>query len=161
MHTWILLTMFLQGVADPPPPPPPPPPLPTVARSRLYGFCAPSEGNEARAVERLQGDYRIVGLSPKAREPYSGTMKVVASTATEIRLEARIGTKTRNATARYVRCGEGVKQLFVTVDRPGVPQQLYCVVHHDYDNLHRATCSGQASDGDGDNGLEAWFEIIP
>lgn len=117
MHTWILLTVFLQGVADPPPPPP----LPTTARSRLYGFCAPSEGNEARTVERLQGDYRMVGLSPKAREPYSGTMKVVGSTATEIRLEARIGTKTRNATARYVRCGEGVK-LFVTVDCPGVPQ---------------------------------------
>lgn len=157
MHTWIMLTMFLQGAVDTPPPPP----LPTAAHARLYGFCAPSTGNEAKTVEQLQGDYRIVGLSPNDRAPYSGTMKIVASTATEVRLDARIGTKTRNATARYVRCGEGVKQLLVTVESPGVPRQLYCVMHNDYDNLHRATCSGQASDGDGDKGLEAWFEIVP
>lgn len=156
MHTWLMLALFAQGTVEPPRAPAVSP-RPLETRT----FCTASIGNEAKTVDNLRGDYRIVGLSPKDRAPYSGTMKIVASTTTEVRLEARIGTKTRNATARYLRCGEGVKQLFVTVDRPGTPQQLYCVVHHDYDNLHRATCSGQASDGDGDKGLEAWFEIVP
>lgn len=155
MQTWFMLAALAQGAAEPPRPPPTPRPL--VERA----FCTASVGTEARTVESLQGDYRIVGLTPKDRVPYSGTMKIVASTATEIRLESRIGTRTRHATARYMRCGEGVKQLYVTVDHPGTPRQLYCVVHNDYDNLHRATCSGQASDGHGDKGLEAWFEIVP
>lgn len=155
MKTWLMLVVFAQGVVEPPRSPAAHRPLEERA------FCTASVGTEARTVESLQGDYRIVGLTPKDRAPYSGTMKIVASTATEIRLESRIGTRTRHATARYMRCGEGVKQLYVTVDTPGAPRQLYCVVHNDYDNLHRATCSGQASDGDGDKGLEAWFEIVP
>lgn len=155
MQIWLMLAALAQGAAEPPRPPTMPRPLEERA------FCTASVGDEARTVESLQGDYRIVGLSPKYRVPYSGTMKIVASTATEVRVEARIGTRTRNATAHYVRCGEGVKQLYVTLTSASEPRQLYCVVHNDYDNLHRATCSAQASDGDGDKGLEAWFEIVP
>lgn len=157
MQTWLMLAALAQGAGQPPQSPDEPP-RPLEARA----FCTASAGKEARTVEWLQGDYRIVGLSPKNRVPYSGTMKVVASTLTEVRLETRIGSSVRHATARYVRCGpDRVKQLYVTVVSPGTPRQLYCAVHNDYDNLHRATCSGQASDGDGDKGLEAWFEIVP
>jgi hypothetical protein len=157
MQTWLMLAALAQGAGQPPQSPDAPP-RPLEARA----FCTASVGKEARTVEWLQGDYRIVGLTPKDRVPYSGPMKIVASTATEIRLEARIGASVRRATAGYVRCGpDRVKQLYVTVDGSGTLQQLYCAMHNDYDNLHRATCSAQASDGDGDKGLEAWFQIVP
>lgn len=136
----LLLAVVLLGGMPPP-------------SSPAASICTSTTGVGAKTVAYLRGSYGVVGL--RAGQPYTGrlTLSGVESSET-LDVSGAVAGLPRNGSARYVDCGpDRVRQLEVNF---GAEQVLYCVPHHDYDNLSRASCAPSLSDPDGDQ--ELWFQ---
>lgn len=125
--------------------------LPSASPSAA--ICAAATGDDARIVAWLRGDYGVLGS--RSGQPYTGQLTLSGDEDSEVLgVSGIVHGLPRKGAARYVRCGpDQVRQLQISFE-PG--QMLYCVPHHDYDNLNRASCTRSLSDPDGDQ--ELWFQ---
>ena len=106
-------------------------------------------------VSWLRGDYGVLGS--RRGQPYIGQLTLSGTEDSgSLDVIGMVDGSPRQGTARYVHCGpDRVRQLEIVLE-PG--RVLYCVPHHDYDNLNRASCSHTLSDPDGDK--ELWFQRL-
>ena len=118
-------------------------------------ICTVAAGDEAKTVTWLRGDYGVLGS--RKGQPYTGQLTLSgAEDSDSLEVTGTVNGSPRQGTARYVRCGpDRVRQLEIAWE-PG--QVLYCVPHHDYDNLNRASCPRRLSDPNGDQ--ELWFQRV-
>jgi len=140
MATSLVLVAVLLGGTPPPSPP-------------AASICTTTTGIGAKTVAYLRGDYGVVGL--RAGQPYTGRLTLSGTESSEtLDVSGAVAGLPRQGSARYVNCGpDRVRQLEVKF---GTEQVLYCVPHHDYDNISRASCTHSLSDPDGDQ--ELWFQ---
>ena len=138
--------VFIVALLSSTPPPPPPPSTP---------ICTVTTGDEAKMVAWLRGDYGVLGS--RDGQLYTGRVALSGTEDSEsLDASGTVDGLPRRGTARYVRCGpDRVRQLEIAW---GPGQVLYCVPHHDYDNLNRASCSHKLSDPNGDQ--ELWFQRL-
>jgi hypothetical protein len=118
-------------------------------------ICTFATGDEAKTVTWLRGDYGVLGS--RNGQPYTGQLTLSGTEDSDsLDVTGTVDGSPRQGTAKYVRCGpDRVRQLEIAWE-PG--QVLYCVPHHDYDNLNRASCSRRLSDPSGDQ--ELWFQRV-
>ena len=142
MDTSWVLVMALFGSASPAPPPTTP-------------ICTVAPGDEAKTVTWLRGDYGVLGS--RSGQPYTGQLTLYGTEDSDsLDVTGTVDGSPRQGTARYVHCGpDRVRQLEIAL---ASGQLLYCVPHHDYDNLNRVSCSRRLSDPNGDQ--ELWFQRL-
>ena len=143
MDTSLVLAMSLFASAPIPPPPPTTP------------ACTVATGDEAKMVTWLRGEYGVLGS--RGGKPYTGRLTLSGTEASaSLEVNGTVDGSPRQGTARFVRCGPDRVQQLEIAWAPG--RVLYCVPHHDYDNLNRASCSQKLSDPDGDQ--ELWYQRL-
>jgi len=142
MDTSFVLVVALFGSTASAPPP-------------TASICSVTTGGAAKAVSWLRGDYGVLGL--RNGQPYTGQLTLSGTEDSDsLEVTGTVDGLPRQGTAKYVRCGpDQVRQLEVSL---GAGHVLYCVPHHDYDNLNRASCSRRLSDPNGDQ--ELWFQRV-
>src|SRR5688500_14384581 len=118
MNTLLIVVVALFGNSLPPSPP-------------IAPLCTRASGDEARAISRFRGAYRVLGS--RSEQPYVGQVTLSgADDSVALNVTGTVDGLPRHGTARHVRCGpDRVKQLEITL-RTGAT--LYCVLHNDYDN---------------------------
>ncbi len=141
MDTYLVLVMALLG-SQPAAPPPPTSPI-----------CTAAAGDVAKAVTWLRGDYGVLGS--RSGQPYTGQLTLSGTEdADSLDVAGTVNGSLRQGAARHVHCGpDRVKQLEVAL---ASGQVLYCVLHNDYDNFNRMSCSRSLSDPNGDH--ELWVQ---
>ncbi|MDO5609764.1 MAG: hypothetical protein Q4G62_03115 [Pseudomonadota bacterium] len=144
MFAPIALTLALAGPVDP--------------EQALAEFCPASALPAAVTGEWLNGRYRVVGYDATRQHAYHGSLTVHGEEDSQVlQVSRQIEGQNGHGTARMVACGpDRVRQVEVRFNDGPSPRHLFCVLHTDYDNNHRLSCTRPVSDPAHD--VETWFQ---